>query len=162
MHLRRAAIINSAALTYYAPTERWLARHTDAFRESSCQRCPFPRVPTFFRYWIAVTLDGITFCALDDSRTFQRSFSYSVKAKDRLLRWGAKDPLLQFIVQAFHHDKDRRKEGRIPMSVALDCDHAIDVAYMVHNISTDSFRLLHEEEGEEHNDGEGAEHKKVL
>merc|ERR1712054_353091 len=70
---------------------------------------------------------------------FIRKFRYSEDSQDRLLRWGAKQNLLQFIVQAYHPDKARKKEGRIPLTVAIECSAAIDVAYVVHRISADSF-----------------------
>ena len=79
------------------------------------------------RYWICVTIEGVSLVSVDRTSQFQRKFLYSEDSLERLLRWGAKQNLLQLIVQAV----GTRNRGRMPLTICINCPAAIDVAYHI-------------------------------
>eukprot|EP00392_Amoebophrya_sp_AT5.2_P002849 g2854.t1 len=91
------------------------------------------------KFWISVTLDGITLVSTEPDSNFTRKFSYAEDSQERLLRWGAKGNLLQLVVQAFGSKREHKHKGRLPLTIVLYCPAAIDVAYLIHRISADCF-----------------------
>eukprot|EP00397_Hematodinium_sp_SG-2012_P000398 GEMP01000398.1.p1 GENE.GEMP01000398.1~~GEMP01000398.1.p1 ORF type:complete len:1716 (+),score=392.76 GEMP01000398.1:66-5213(+) len=89
-------------------------------------------------YWICVDRHGIRFVSCDSGpgREFQRGFLFAEDAMDRMLRWGAKQDMLQLVVQTVSPLEPAK--GRMPMTVGLMCPAAIDVAYAIHRISTEN------------------------
>jgi len=71
------------------------------------------------RYWICVTIEGVSLVSVDRNSNFQRKFLYSEESLERLLRWGAKQNLLQLIVQAVHQGQKNR--GRMPLTICVNC-----------------------------------------
>jgi len=96
-----------------------------------------PRQPEG-EYWICVDRHGIRFVSCDSGpgKEFQRGFLYAEDAMDRMLRWGAKQNVLQLVVQTVNPLEPAK--GRVPMTVGLMCPAAIDVAYAIHRISTEN------------------------
>eukprot|EP00397_Hematodinium_sp_SG-2012_P000534 GEMP01000535.1.p1 GENE.GEMP01000535.1~~GEMP01000535.1.p1 ORF type:complete len:1693 (+),score=408.54 GEMP01000535.1:315-5393(+) len=102
-----------------------------------------PRRPEA-EYWVCVDMYGIRFVTVDHApggggKDFQRGFLYSETAMERLLRWGAKKNVLQLVVQCVNPQEPSR--GRGSLTIALVCPAAIDVAYAIHRISSESQHL---------------------
>lgn len=103
--------------------------------EAPKQNCKInPKEPDA-EYWICVDLYGVRFVSSDAAAgtEFQRGFLFNEEAVERVLRWGAKHNVLQFIVQTINPAFP--SAGRVPMSIALTSPAAIDIAYAVHCIS---------------------------
>jgi len=103
--------------------------------EAPRQNCRInPKEPEA-EYWICVDLFGVRFVSSDAAAgtEFQRGFLFNEEAVERVLRWGAKQNVLQFIVQTINPQFPAA--GRVPMSIALTSPAAIDIAYAVHCIS---------------------------
>jgi len=88
-------------------------------------------------YWICVDLFGVRFVSVDSApgRGFQRGFLFNEEALERVLRWGAKQNVVQFVVQTINPAVPA--QGRVPMSISLVSPAAIDIAYAVHVICND-------------------------
>mmetsp|Transcript_109759 Transcript_109759/g.172968 ORF Transcript_109759/g.172968 Transcript_109759/m.172968 type:complete len:107 (+) Transcript_109759:2-322(+) len=91
-------------------------------------------------YWICVDLYGIRFLAVDAApgTEFQRGFLFNEEALERMVLWGAKQNIVQFVVQTVNPAFPAA--GRIPMTIALISPAAVDVAYVVHHIANDRKR----------------------
>ncbi|CAD7950723.1 unnamed protein product [Amoebophrya sp. A25] len=108
------------------------------------------------KFWISITLDGISLVSTEKGSNFVRKFSYGEDSQERLLRWGARGNLLQLVVQAF----SQKGQRRLPLTIVLYCPAAIDVAYLIHRISADCF-LGQAEEQREREERKREEEKKA-
>jgi len=88
-------------------------------------------------YWICVDLFGVRFVSVDSAvgTEFQRGFLFNEEAVERVLRWGAKQNVVQFVVQTVNPSLP--SAGRVPMTIALTSPAAIDISYAVHMINAD-------------------------
>merc|ERR1711920_455915 len=84
------------------------------------------------KFWIAITLDGVILASADRNSKFSRKFTYAEESQERILRWGAKGQYLQLVVQAFGLSDKHKHKGRLPLTIAISCPAAIDVAYLIH------------------------------
>jgi len=85
-------------------------------------------------YWICVDLFGVRFISINSTPDcgFSRGFLFNEEAVERVLCWGGKQNVVQFVVSSFNTQQPAA--GRVPMTVALHCPAAVDVAYTVHTV----------------------------
>jgi len=90
-------------------------------------------------YWICVDLFGVRFISINSTpdRGFSRGFLFNEEAVERILCWGGKQNVVQFVVSSFNPQQPAA--GRVPMTLALHCPAAVDVAYTVHTVQ----RMIH-------------------
>jgi len=89
-------------------------------------------------YWVCVDSFGVRFVSIDSipGNTFQRGFLYNEEAVERVLCWGAKKDVVQFVVQTVNPLAPAA--GRVPMCIALTSPAAVDIAFCVHTIYKES------------------------
>jgi len=85
-------------------------------------------------YWICVDLFGVRFISINSTPDcgFSRGFLFNEEAVERVLCWGGKQNVVQFVVSSFNPQQPAA--GRVPMTVALHSPAAVDVAYTVHTV----------------------------
>ena len=84
----------------------------------------------------------------------QWKFYYGSQHIWRLLKWGAKQNILEIIVQC--SDKNDTDDGFIPMYLALESPVAVDIAYLIHRVTSDSCTFNPTNRDGEEGNGEGA------
>jgi len=86
-------------------------------------------------YWVCLDVFGIRFVSVDSSTGLQRGFLFNEEAVERVLFWGAKQNVLQLVVQTVNPSMPNA--GRAPHTIALVSPAAIDIAYAIHIICRD-------------------------
>uniref|UniRef100_A0A7S2NT35 Myosin motor domain-containing protein n=1 Tax=Zooxanthella nutricula TaxID=1333877 RepID=A0A7S2NT35_9DINO len=82
-------------------------------------------------YWIAVDFFGVRFVPVDaePGNMFQKGFLFNEEAVERVLIWGAKQNVVQFVVSTVNPAMPHL--GRVPMTIAMSCPLAVDIHYVV-------------------------------
>jgi len=80
----------------------------------------------------------VRFVSIDSTpgNTFQRSFMYNEEAVERVLWWGAKQDVVQLVVQTVNPLEPAA--GRVPMCIVLTSPAAVDIAFCIHTIYNES------------------------
>jgi len=87
-------------------------------------------------YWIVVDVFGIRFVSPSvTGKQFQRGFLFHDEAMERVVRWGAKQNVVEFVVQSINPKQP--KAGRVPMTIRLMSTGAVDIAYAIHTIQNE-------------------------
>jgi len=88
-------------------------------------------------YWVVVDAFGVRFVAPSSGpgKQFQRGFLFHDEAMERIIRWGAKQNIVEFVVQTINPAKP--KAGRQPMTIRLASTGAVDIAYAIHSIQNE-------------------------
>merc|ERR1712070_1087228 len=87
-------------------------------------------------YLIAVDNFGVRFVSPGSTgEQFQRGFLFHDEAMERLTRWGAKENIVEFVVQSV--SPQRPNAGRVPMIIRLSSTGAVDIAYAIHTIQNE-------------------------
>jgi len=88
-------------------------------------------------YWAVVDVFGVRFVAptAQAGKQFQRGFLFHDEAMERIIRWGAKQNVVEFVVQTVNPTAP--KAGRVPMSVRIASTGAVDIAYAIHCIQNE-------------------------
>jgi len=88
-------------------------------------------------YWVVVDAFGVRFVAPSSGpgKQFQRGFLFHDEAMERIIRWGAKQNVVEFVVQTINPAKP--KAGRVPMTIRLASTGAVDIAYAIHSIQNE-------------------------
>jgi len=83
-------------------------------------------------YWVVVDVFGVRFVTptTQSGKQFQRGFLYHDEAMERIIRWGAKQNVVEFVVQTVNPSNP--KAGRVPMAIRIASTGAVDVAYCIH------------------------------
>merc|ERR1711972_1114948 len=119
----------------------WLGRQTMqvpaekvSVPEAPPQMCKINTKAPDCEYWIAVDLFGVRFVSVDSApgHGFQRGFLFNEEAVERVLCWGARQNVVQFVVSTVNPAAPTA--GRVPMTIALISPAAVDIAYAVHVI----------------------------
>jgi len=119
----------------------WFGHQTDrvpsekvSIHDAPKKRCILNAREPDAEYWICVDAFGVRFVSVDSApgTEFQRGFLFNEEAMERVLRWGAKGNILQFVVQTV--DPVSPTEGRVPMTISLLSPAAIDIAYAIYII----------------------------
>jgi len=87
-------------------------------------------------YWVCVDLFGVRFVSADSTpgQGFQRGFLFNDEAVERVLCWGAKKDIVQFVVMTVNPALPGA--GRVPMTIAIKSPAAMDISYAVHTVLT--------------------------
>lgn len=119
----------------------WLGRQTMqvpaekvSVPEAPPQMCKINTKAPDCEYWICVDLFGVRFVSVDSApgHGFQRGFLFNEEAVERVLCWGARQNIVQFVVSTVNPAAPTA--GRVPMTIALISPAAVDIAYAVHVI----------------------------
>jgi myosin heavy subunit len=88
-------------------------------------------------YWVVVDVFGVRFVTptTQSGKQFQRGFLYHDEAMERIIRWGAKQNVVEFVVQTVNPANP--KAGRVPMAIRIASTGAVDVAYCIHCIQNE-------------------------
>eukprot|EP00929_Paragymnodinium_shiwhaense_P007738 TRINITY_DN111650_c0_g1_i1.p1 TRINITY_DN111650_c0_g1~~TRINITY_DN111650_c0_g1_i1.p1 ORF type:complete len:1685 (+),score=409.16 TRINITY_DN111650_c0_g1_i1:39-5057(+) len=104
--------------------------------EAPAQMCKINPREAEAEYWICLDLYGVRFLPLDPVSGWPgRGFLFNEEAPDRVLRWGARQNVLQFVVQALNPALPG--QGRVPMCISLVTPAAIDIAFAIHVLCND-------------------------
>jgi len=121
----------------------WLAKETFAVPvekasvpEAPVDSCVINEVTPEAEYLIAVDLFGVRFVSLECTTGpgFQRGFLFNDQALERLLKWGARQNILQLVVKSLKQSSPTA--ARVPMNIYMTSAAAIDMAYVIHVICT--------------------------
>merc|ERR1711879_130897 len=119
----------------------WLGRQTMqvpaekvSVPEAPPQMCKINTKAPDCEYWICVDLFGVRFVSVDSApgHGFQRGFLFNEEAVERVLCWGARQNIVQFVASTVNPAQPTA--GRVPMTIALISPAAVDIAYAVHVI----------------------------
>lgn len=93
-------------------------------------------------YWICVDLFGVRFVSADSKAgaAFQRGFLFNEEAVERVLGWGGKHDIVQFVVSSLPLN-EAASAGTVPMTIALQTPAAIDIAYTIHMVRDSRHRM---------------------
>lgn len=117
-----------------------------SLQEAPAQMCKINPKDPEAEYWICVDLFGVRFLSLDSQpgNEYMRGFLLRDESVERVLRWSAKQDVLQIIVQTYSQSTPEAQAAsrmtrkpatgpmtaiRLPMTVAVQCSAAVDIAH---------------------------------
>lgn len=113
-----------------------------SLQEAPSRMCEINPKDPEAEYWICVDLFGVRFLSLDSTpgNEYMRGFLLRDESVERVLRWSAKQDILQIIVQTIPNMNSEAKRGaaslgsswspvRQPMTIAVASTAAVDIAH---------------------------------
>jgi hypothetical protein len=102
--------------------------------EAPPQNCKINPQDPEAEYWICVDIYGVRFVSVNSppGDYYTRGFLFCEGALERVMRWGARRNVVQFVVHTVN--SARQEPGRVPMTISLLSPAAIDIAYAIYVI----------------------------
>lgn len=112
-----------------------------SLQEAPAEMCKINPKDPDAEYWICVDLFGVRFLSFDSTpgNEYMRGFLLRDESVERVLRWSAKQDVLQIIVQTYSQSSKGMRQSttgksagapvRLPMTIAVTCSAAVDIAH---------------------------------